>query len=109
MFSPEDGLKLDLYDKHSGKSLVLGIDSAIDVVLLKIFDSFHKYPHAKLLEAYRIVKASFVCFLTPGQADVDFLVASIINARDGKQSAQDLLTQYSFNSTKLYFNFFNPL
>ena len=33
-------MKIDLEDKFTGKKLVLGIDSAIDVVLLKIFDNF---------------------------------------------------------------------
>jgi hypothetical protein len=94
--SPEDGLKMDLIDKNSGKSIILGIDSAIDVVLLKIFDSFHKYSHEKLLEAYKLVKASFICFIEP-EVDINFLIASIINTRDDNT---DLLTSYNMNSTK---------
>jgi hypothetical protein len=96
-YSPEDGLKIDLEDKHSGRQIVLGIDSAIDVVLLKIFDSFHKYSQQKLLEAYKLVKSSFICFIEP-EMDVDYLVASITNATNKNT---DLLTAYAFNSTKL--------
>lgn len=40
---PEDGLKIDLEDRFSGQKIVLGIDNAIDVVLLKIFDNYQKY------------------------------------------------------------------
>lgn len=66
----------------------MGIDTAIDVVLLKIFDSYHKFNHAKLLEAYKLIKGAFVCFIDP-KFDIDFVIASITNA---KVKSTDLLT-----------------
>eukprot|EP00347_Sterkiella_histriomuscorum_P010775 403374964 len=95
---PEDGLKIDLEDKSSGKQISLGIDTAIDVVLLKIFDSFHKFNHAKLLEAYKLIKGAFICFIEP-QFDMDYIIASIANA---KVKNTDLLTQYNMNSAKYF-------
>lgn len=76
---------------------MLGIDSAIDVVLLKIFDSYHKYSSSKLIEAFKLVRASFLCFIEP-DVDIDYLVASVVNA---KNKNTDLLTAYTMNSTKL--------
>lgn len=35
---PEDGLKLELVERTSGEVVVLGLDSAIDVVMIKIID-----------------------------------------------------------------------
>ena len=81
-------MKIDLEDKSSGKQISLGIDTAIDVVLLKIFDSFHKFNHAKLLEAYKLIKGAFICFIEP-QFDMDYIIASIANA---KVKNTDLLT-----------------
>ena len=92
-------MKIDLEDKFSGKKIVSGIDSAIDVVLLKIFDSFHKYSQQKLLEAYRLVKSSFLCFLEP-DVDINYLIASIVHARSNQNS--ELLTAYALNATKYF-------
>ena len=39
----EGGLKLKLKDRHSGKDIVLGIDAAIEVVLVKIFENPRAY------------------------------------------------------------------
>lgn len=49
------------------------------------------------MDAYNLVKASFLCFIEPN-ADLDYLVASIVNA---KNKNNELLTQYAYNSTKL--------
>lgn len=76
--------------------MVLSADNAIDVVLLKVFDSYHKYSEAKLLEAFKLVKSAFLCFVEP-RFDVNYIVASVVNA---KTRNTDLLTQYALNSTK---------
>lgn len=76
--------------------MVLPLDSAIGTILIKVFDQFHKYPQDKLLQAFKLVKNSFLCFVEPSM-DVDFLLASIANARTKNT---ELLTQYAMNSTK---------
>lgn len=74
------------------------MDSAIGSILIKVFDCFHKYSQDKLLQAYKLVKNSFLCFVEPN-CDVDYLVASTVNAR---QKNVELLTQYAMNSTKFF-------
>jgi len=94
--SQEDGFKIELFDKDTDMKVVLGMDSAVDVVLLKIVDNFQKYNKHKLLETYKFIKSSFLCFLDK-EVDLDYLVASILNAKNGNH---ELLTQYALNSAK---------
>jgi hypothetical protein len=77
---PEEGLKIGLEDKTTGREVVLPLDSAIGTLLIKVFDCFQKYCQDKLIYAYRLVKNSFLCYLEP-EHDVDFLVLSIINSK----------------------------
>lgn len=70
---------MDLVDKDSGEQAVLSNDNAIDVVILKVFVSYHKYSEVKL------VKSSFLCFLKL-RFDVSYIIASVVNAT---KSAQD--------------------
>ncbi len=76
---------------------MLPLDSAIGSILIKVFDCFHKYTQDKLLQAYKLVKNCFLCFVEP-DCDVDFLVISAVNA---KTKNTQLLTQFAMNSTKL--------
>ncbi len=77
---PEEGLKIGLEDKTTGREIVLPLDSAIGTLLIKVFDCFQKYCQDKLIYAYRLVKNSFLCYVEP-EHDVDFLVLSIINSK----------------------------
>lgn len=54
--------------------MVLPLDSAIGIILIKVFDCYQKYSQEKLIQAYRLVKASFLCHLEP-DFDPEFLIA----------------------------------
>ena len=56
--------------------MILSIDNAIDVCLLKIFDNYNKYNSQKLLEAFKLVKCSFLCFID-NDIDIDYLTACV--------------------------------
>lgn len=60
---PEEGLKIELQDKSTGREVVLALDSAIGTILMRVFDCFQKYSQDKLLQAYKLVKSSFLCFI----------------------------------------------
>ena len=51
----EGGLKIRLKDKHSGREVVLGIDAAIEVVLVKVFENPRAYSLNRMLDAFRLV------------------------------------------------------
>ncbi len=77
--------------------MVLPLDSAIGIILIKVFDCYQKYSQEKLIQAYRLVKASFLCHLEP-DFDSEFLIAQItLNAR---VKNTEFLTQYAEQSTK---------
>jgi hypothetical protein len=38
LYSPEEGLKIGLEDKSTGREVVLPLDSAIGTILIKVFD-----------------------------------------------------------------------
>lgn len=95
---PEEGLKIELQDKSTGREIVLPLDSGIGTILIKVFDQFQKYSQDKLIHAYKLVKNSFLCYIDPN-CDVDFLVASIINSKT--KANTELLTEYAMHSTKL--------
>lgn len=65
---PEGGLKISLKDRHSGREVVLGIDAAIEVVLVRIFENPSAYSLNKLLDAFRLVKSALLCYV---DADID--------------------------------------
>jgi hypothetical protein len=56
-------LKISLKDRHSGKEVVLGIDAAIEVVLVRIFENPSAYSLKKLLDAFRLVKSALLCYV----------------------------------------------
>ena len=79
------------------------MDSAVDVVLLKIVDNFQKYNKQKLLETYKFIKSSFLCFIDT-TVDINYLIASLVNA---KHNNTDLLTQYAHSNVK-FFDYTKP-
>jgi len=79
---PEGGLKISLKDRHSGREVVLGIDAAIEVVLVRIFENPSAYSLNKLLDAFRLVKSALLCYVD-ADIDVDQLVARIVGAQEG--------------------------
>jgi hypothetical protein len=81
VYSPEEGLKVGLEDKSTGQEIVLPLDSAIGTILIKVFDQYHKYSEDKLIQAYKLVKSCFLCYVEPNH-DIDYLVLSIINAKN---------------------------
>lgn len=87
-FSPEEGLKVGLQDKSTGHEISLPLDSAIGTILIKVFDQYHKYSEDNLIQAYKLVKSCFLCYVEPSY-DIDYLVLSIINA---KSKNTELLT-----------------
>ena len=72
------------------------LDSGIGTILINVFDIFQKYSYDKLIQAYKLVKNSFLCYIETN-CDIDFLVASIINSKSGNT---ELLTEYAMNSSK---------
>ncbi len=78
---PEGGLKICLKDKHSGREVVLGIDAAIEVVLVKIFENPSAFSLSRLLDAFRLVKSAFLCYVD-ADIDVNYLIARIVGAQD---------------------------
>ena len=76
-------MKISLKDRHSGREVVLGIDAAIEVVLVRIFENPSAYSLNKLLDAFRLVKSSLLCYVVDSEIDVDLLIARIIAAKDG--------------------------
>jgi hypothetical protein len=73
----EGGLKIRLKDKFSDKEVVLGIDAAIEVVLVKIFENPKAYSLNKLLDAFRLVKAALLCYID-SDIDVGYMMARIL-------------------------------
>ena len=61
--------------------MVLGIDAAIEVVLVKIFENPSAYSLSRLLDAFRLVKTALLCYVD-ADIDVDYLVAKIVGAHD---------------------------
>jgi len=76
---PEGGLKISLKDRHSGREVVLGIDAAIEVVLVKIFENPSAYSLSRLLDAFKLVKTALLCYVDT-DIDVDYLIARIVGA-----------------------------
>lgn len=85
---PEDGLKLELEEKCSGQPVILGLDSAIDVVMIKIIDQCHKYSEQKLIEAFKLIKAAFLTHVNM-HVDTEYLIACVVN--QGLELPQDHL------------------
>jgi len=77
---PEGGLKISLKDKHSGRDVVLSIDAAIEVVLVKIFENPSAYSLSRLLDAFRLVKTALLCYVD-ADIDVDYLIVRIVGAQ----------------------------
>lgn len=77
---PEGGLKISLKDRHSGREVVLGIDAAVEVVLVRIFENPSAYSLNKLLDAFRLVQSALLCYID-ADIDVDQLIARIIGAQ----------------------------
>jgi hypothetical protein len=48
-YSPEEGLKIELQDKSTGKEVILPLDSCNGTILIKVFDCFHRYSQEKLI------------------------------------------------------------
>lgn len=83
---PEGGLKISLKDRHSGREVVLGIDAAVEVVLVRIFENPSAYPLNKLLEAFRLVQSALLCYID-ADIDVDQLIARIVGAQQGGRTS----------------------
>ena len=99
---PEGGLKISLTDKHSSKEVVLGMDAAIEVVLVKIFENPSAYSLDRLLDAFKLVKTALLCYVD-ADIDVDYLVVRIIGAKD--QDLRDVVNHITdaakeFNSSR---------
>jgi hypothetical protein len=56
---------------------LLGIDAAIEVVLVKIFENPKSYSLSKLLDAFNLVRASLLCYLNQ-EIDLNYVMAKII-------------------------------
>ena len=90
---PEGGLKISLKDKHSRREVVLGIDAAIEVVLVKIFENPSAYSLSRLLDAFRLVKTALLCYVD-ADIDVDYLIARIVGAQDrGLSEVEDEIAE----------------
>jgi len=96
MFSPEDGLKIDIVDNNTNKQVALCIDTAIDVVSFTVFENYHSYSETNLIETFKFIKSSFLCFIEP-DFDINLMIASIVHAKANKNIG--FLTQYTLNST----------
>lgn len=66
-------------DKHSKREVVLGIDAAIEVILVKIFENPSAYSLNRLLDAFRLVKTALLCYVDT-DIDIDYLIARIVGA-----------------------------
>lgn len=66
-------------DTHSGKEVVLTIDAAIEVILIKIFENWPNYTHSRLLEAFNLVKSALLSYIDP-DIDIDYVCTRIIGA-----------------------------
>ena len=75
----EDGLKVCLTDKHSKEKICFGIDSVIDVLLIKILSYGDSYSTGELFQAVAFVRCAFISYIDP-EFDVDFVIANIVAA-----------------------------
>ncbi len=67
-------------DGHSGKEIVLGIDAAIEVVLVKIFENPRAHSLQRLFDAFKLVKAALLCYID-SDIDVEYLIARVVAAK----------------------------
>jgi len=81
----EDGLKVCLTDRHGKENIVFGIDSVIDVLLVKILSYGDCYTPSDLNQAVAFIKCAFLSYTDP-DLDLDLVVASIIQAKSKKES-----------------------
>ena len=58
---------------------MLGIDAAIEVILVKIFENPSAYSLNRLLDAVRLVKTALLCYVDT-DIDIDYLIARIVGA-----------------------------
>lgn len=76
----EDGLKICLTDKHSNEQIIFGIDSVIDVLLIKILSYGDQYSPADLSQAVSFVRSAFLTYVD-ADMDIDYLIANIIQIK----------------------------
>lgn len=98
----EGGLKIRLKDKHSKREVVLGIDAAIEVVLVKIFENPRAYSLSRLMDAFRLVKAALLCYID-ADIDVEYIMAKIVAAKtQGPKRFEDEIAEAArlFNSSR---------
>jgi hypothetical protein len=76
----EDGLKISLTDKHSKEQIIFGIDSIIDVLLIKILSYGEQFQPADLSVAVAFVKCAFLTYVDK-DFDLQYVIASIVQAK----------------------------
>jgi hypothetical protein len=76
----EDGLKIQLQDKHSKEQIVFGIDAIIDVLLIKILSYGEQFLPSDLTAAIAFVKCAFLTYVDK-DLDLDYIMASIVAAK----------------------------
>jgi hypothetical protein len=67
----------------------LGIDAAIEVVLVKIFENPSAYSLSRLLDAFKLVKTAFLCYVDQ-DIDVEYLIAKIAAAKNKRDPKEDI-------------------
>lgn len=72
-------MKISLEDTFSNREVVVSIDSAIEVILIKIFENWQNYPLSQLVDAFKLVKISLLCYID-SDIDLDYITARIIGA-----------------------------
>lgn len=97
----EDGLKISLTDKHSKEQVIFGIDSIIDVLLIKILSYGEQFLASDLSAAVAFVKCAFLTYVDQ-DLDIEFVIASIIQAKskDGSPNFQAPPLYSSFDARK---------
>jgi len=75
----EDGLKICLTDKHSKEQIFFGIDSVIDVLLIKILSYGDQFSPGELNQAVAFVRCAFLSYIDP-DLDIDYVIANIVSA-----------------------------
>jgi len=80
----EDGLKICLRDKNSGKTITFGIDGVIDVILIRHMGYPDNYSPSELMHAIDFVKCAFLSYIDP-DINIEFILASIVASKTTQQ------------------------
>ena len=85
--SPNDGLKIKLLERESGKSLVLAVDSVLDIALMRVLEQYTRHSQHRLRMAFKFFKTCLYTVLDQRPLDPAFTKACIKNVLVAKDNS----------------------